>query len=203
MIKFPKVLFCLLLAVTFALNSFTVMAEEQIPTKTVINFDDKVEYPLERSDAMEISLAPERDGKSTKALHILGGEYSADLTLNETIICGSPSDNYATKNTDGVFGVPVKAETLYKFTCYAYLKAGGEWTVVVTNYNFDEIPVHINFGKALKRKNFYRHLYESSNVIPTPDAEIIGISAVANRVTSGFYDTNPAHSVAVYTSQRD
>ena len=174
MIKFLKRLFCLLSAVVFALNGFTVMAEEQIPTKTVINFDDKAEYPLERSDAMEISLAPERDGKSTKALHILGGEYDADLALNETTICGSPSDNYATQNTDSVFCLPVKAETLYKFTCYAYLKAGGE----------------INYLAVYADANNYFTMHRAEYLNDTPN-EWVKIETVfrtlENQTVAGIY----------------
>ena len=49
-------------------------------------------------------------------------------------------------------------------------------------------------------KTFYRHLYDVNNVIPTEDAKIIPASARASNVKTGFYDTLPGYSVAVYTT---
>lgn len=82
-------------------------------------------------------------------------------------------------------------------------RTDGEWTVIVTNYNISETPIHVNFEKSMKRKNFYRHLYDANDVTPTSNAEIIGVSAVAKKVTTGFYDTLPPYSVAVYTTVKD
>ncbi len=87
--------------------------------------------------------------------------------------------------------------------CSAIQRTDGEYTVVVTNYNLMDTPVHVSFEKSMGGKNFYRHLYDMNNVVPTEDAEIIEASAKAKNVTTGFYDTLPGYSVAVYTTVAD
>ena len=76
----------------------------------------------------------------------------------------------------------------------------GEYTVVVTNYNYLESPIQIKFEKSMGGKNFYRHLYWASSIEPVPGCEMIEADAVAKGVTEGFYDIIPGGSVAVYTT---
>lgn len=82
-------------------------------------------------------------------------------------------------------------------------RTDGEWTVVVTNYNIIDTPIHINFEEAMGGKTFYRHLYDVNNIIPTEEAKIIPASAKASNVETGFYDMLPGYSVAVYTTVKD
>lgn len=96
-------------------------------------------------------------------------------------------------------------ETVEGYSVYisCIKRTDGEWTVVVTNYNILDTPIHINFEKSMGGKTFYRHLYDINNIVPTEEAEIIGVSARATDVTTGFYDTLPGYSVAVYTTDKD
>lgn len=76
----------------------------------------------------------------------------------------------------------------------------GEWTVVVTNYNYLDAPIKIQFEKSMGGKNFYRYLYWASNIEPVPGCEMIEADSTAKGVTEGFYDIIPGGSVAVYTT---
>jgi hypothetical protein len=76
----------------------------------------------------------------------------------------------------------------------------GEITVVVTNYETDEMGIELTFMKELGGKTFYRHVYDIATVNPTPNAEIIGTSAIARNVNEGLFDVLPPCSVAVYTT---
>lgn len=76
----------------------------------------------------------------------------------------------------------------------------GNWTVIVVNYNFEEMPVKIQFEKSVGGKTFNRYLYEPNKITPTVNAQMIGISAEARDVTTGFYDTIPIGAVAIYTT---
>ena len=100
-------------------------------------------------------------------------------------------------------GTVYKTEEGYSIYISCIERTDGEWTVVVTNYNITDTPIHINFEKSMDGKTFYRHLYDVNNVIPTEDAKIIPASARASNVKTGFYDTLPGYSVAVYTTVKD
>lgn len=76
----------------------------------------------------------------------------------------------------------------------------GHITVIVTNYETDEMGIELTFEKALGGKTFYRHVYDIATVKPTPDAQIIGVNGVAKNVDEGLFDVLPACSVAVYTT---
>ena len=94
---------------------------------------------------------------------------------------------YASENAFGLYISAIKRDD-------------GEYTVVVTNYNYLESPVQIKFEKSMGGKNFYRHLYWASSIEPVPGCEMIEADAVAKGVTDGFYDIIPGGSVAVYTT---
>lgn len=85
----------------------------------------------------------------------------------------------------------------------AIKRTDGEYTVVVTNYNFEDTPIQIEFAKSMGGKNFYRHLYWASAIEAVPGCETIKADAVAKGVTKGFCDTLPGGSVAVYTTVKD
>ncbi len=85
----------------------------------------------------------------------------------------------------------------------AIKRTDGEYTVVVTNYNFEDTPIQIEFAKSMGGKNFYRHLYWASTIEAVPGCETIKADAVAKGVTDGFCDTLPGGSVAVYTTVKD
>jgi hypothetical protein len=78
----------------------------------------------------------------------------------------------------------------------------GETTVVVTNYELDAINVKINFEKSMGGKNFYRYIYDTTTIEPISSAEMIAADAVAEKVKTGFCDTLPAGSVAIYTTEK-
>ena len=79
----------------------------------------------------------------------------------------------------------------------------GRYTVIVVNYNVEEMPVRLNFEKSLGKQTFYRHLYTTSDVVPTAEAKIIGTSHILKNVTRTLHDTLPGYSVAVYTTDPD
>lgn len=81
-------------------------------------------------------------------------------------------------------------------------RTDGEWTIVVTNHNVDDVNAKIMLEKSVGGKTFYRHRYTTA-IVPTPSAAIIGVDAVAKNVTTGFYDTLPGFSVSVYTTVKD
>ena len=113
---------CIILLLSAINSSFVASAKENNPPKkTVITFDDNRAYKLQ-DKAMEIALAPEHNGKKTKALHIKSGQYDADVCLNEATLAGD-WNNYP--NSDPVFTFSVKPETTYRFSCLAYLENGG------------------------------------------------------------------------------
>lgn len=97
-------------------------------------------------------------------------------------------------------GSVYQTENAYGAYISCIKRTDGEWTIVVTNYNILDTPIHINFEKSMGGKTFYRHLYDVNNIIPTEEAKIIPVSAKASNVTTGFYDTLPGYSVAVYTT---
>lgn len=78
----------------------------------------------------------------------------------------------------------------------------GEITVIVTNYNYEDTAVNINFEKSLGGKNFYRHLYDANTIVPRPGNAMIPADAVAKDVTTVIRDNLPSMSVAVYTTEK-
>ena len=85
-------------------------------------------------------------------------------------------------------------------TINATRQPDGNWTVMVINTNRDPSSIQVNFSGAINR-TFYRHVYDPANV-PTNHA-VIGTSAVYNNVATGFGDSLPARSVAIYTTIDD
>lgn len=90
----------------------------------------------------------------------------------------------------------------YSVYLSAIRRDDGEWTVVVTNYNFEDTDIRINFEASMGGKNFYRHLYNVNTVTPVIGADTIPADAVAKNVTVGFADTLAGGSVAVYTTEK-
>lgn len=82
-------------------------------------------------------------------------------------------------------------------------RTDGEWTVVVTNYNYWDTAFSINFEKSLGGKTFYRYLYDTETVQRSVGDEMIHADAVARNVTTCINDELPACSVAVYTTVTD
>lgn len=81
-------------------------------------------------------------------------------------------------------------------------RTDGNWTIVATNHTVDDVPVKIMLEKSLGGKTFYRHRY-TTQIVPTPSATMIGVDAVAENITTGFYDTLSGYSVSVYTTVKD
>ena len=77
----------------------------------------------------------------------------------------------------------------------------GVITLIVTNYNLEDMPAEISFTKSLGGKNLYRYRYENSNIEAAQGNEMIKADAVAKNVTNKFYDTFPPYSVTVYSTQ--
>ncbi len=100
-------------------------------------------------------------------------------------------------------GTTYGCEVVYGVYLSAIQRTDGEWTVAVTNYNYEDTPIKISFEKSMGGKTFYRHLYDTNHIEPKPGNDMIGISATAKNVTTGFYDTLPGGSVAVYTTVKD
>lgn len=100
-------------------------------------------------------------------------------------------------------GTTYDCEVSFGVYLSAIQRTDGEWTVAVTNYNYEDTPIKISFEKSMGGKTFYRHLYDTNHLEPKPGNDMIGISAIAKNVTTGFYDTLPGGSVAVYTTVKD
>lgn len=79
----------------------------------------------------------------------------------------------------------------------------GEITVVVTNVDVEEKPINVKFAKSVGGRNFYRYCYDVSTIEPTQGNEMIQADAVAEKVTTDIYDTMPACSVFVYSTQKN
>lgn len=110
--------------------------------------------------------------------------YSASL-LTKYIGSGSIYETIGPEY--GVYGSAIKRDD-------------GETTVVVTNYNFEDTHVKVQFAKSMAGKTFYRYLYNTNTIEPASSSEMINADAVAKGVTTGFYDCLPAGSVAVYST---
>lgn len=77
----------------------------------------------------------------------------------------------------------------------------GVITLIVTNYNMEEIPAEISFTKSIGGKNLYRYRYNNAEIEAAQGNEMIKADAVAEKVTDKFYDTIPPYSVTVYSTQ--
>ena len=77
----------------------------------------------------------------------------------------------------------------------------GEWTVVVTNYNFADTAFRVHFDESMGGKDFYRYVYDPTTIEPAAGGKTLPCSAVAENVTTGFKDTLPAGAVAIYTTE--
>lgn len=95
------------------------------PVVTEITFDDNRPYSFQASSTMKIDKAPERDGKQTNALRIMKGDHSVNAFLNWNSVVGQWGNEEATKDSDPVFTIPVKENTLYNFSVWMYLEEGG------------------------------------------------------------------------------
>lgn len=84
----------------------------------------------------------------------------------------------------------------------AIKRTDGEWTVVVTNYNFENTPINIHFAKSMGGKDFYRYIYNPITIEPAEGTEMIKADAVAENITTGFSDTLPSGCVAIYTTEK-
>ena len=105
-------------------DDITLMLTDNIPfdghqgvsDQVLINFDDYM-VNLEQTDRMSIAKGPERNGSQTKALYVKGGSYSNATFLNWST---------TTKDTDPVFTIPVKENTLYNLSFYVYIPKNGD-----------------------------------------------------------------------------
>lgn len=79
----------------------------------------------------------------------------------------------------------------------------GVITVVVTNMDVESKDINVTFAKNVGGRNFYRYCYDVTTIEPTQGNEMIQAGAVAERVTTNIYDTIPACSVVVYSTQKN
>lgn len=94
-----------------------------------------------------------------------------------------------------------KCEVAYGLYISAIERDDGEITLLVTNYNMEEIPAEIAFAKSLGGRDFYRYRYNNAEIKAAQGNEMIKADAVAENVTDKFYDTIPPYSVTVYSTQ--
>ena len=99
--------------INLALTSYQAFEGYNGPQdKVLINFDD---YAIALSNpATEIVPAPAYNGQVSNALHSVPGDYSNAQTLNP---------GTTTTYRDPVFTIPVKENTLYRFSLRAYLQS--------------------------------------------------------------------------------
>ncbi len=78
----------------------------------------------------------------------------------------------------------------------------GNITLSVVNYSDKEQTCTFEVNRLLER-TFYRHTYNSKNVLPDETASLPAADKVFENVTTEITDTLPAMSIAVYTTLRD
>lgn len=78
----------------------------------------------------------------------------------------------------------------------------GNYSVMVVNSGQEDRNIDISFSADLNR-DFYRHLYNSDEIMPDDKAEIIGIDKKFENVEKNIVDTIPAYSMAIYTTRMD
>ena len=96
-----------------------------------------------------------------------------------------------------------ECEVAYGLYISAIERDDGEITLLVTNYNMEDTPAEISFAKSVGGKNFYRYRYNNAEIKSAQGNEMIKADAVAEKVTDRFYDTIPAYSVTVYSTQKN
>ena len=96
-----------------------------------------------------------------------------------------------------------KCEVGYGLYISAVEREDGVLTLIVTNYNMEDMPAEISFAKSIGGKNLYRYRYSNSEIQAAQGNEMIKADAVAEKVTDRFYDTIPAYSVTVYSTQKN
>lgn len=78
----------------------------------------------------------------------------------------------------------------------------GNYAVLVVNSGQNDREIGVNFADGLNR-DFYRHLYNSSEIVPDESARIIGVDKKFENVEKSFEDIIPAYSMAIYTTRMD
>ena len=97
--------------ITVTLTDYTAFSGYNGPQqKTLINFDDY--YVTLTNPTYTVAKAPARDGVSSNAMFVKEGNYGVSQTLNPATCPGY---------NDKVFTVPVKENTLYRWSCWVYV----------------------------------------------------------------------------------
>ena len=78
----------------------------------------------------------------------------------------------------------------------------GNYTITVVNYSQKEQEVCLEFNTHFG-KNFYRHRYIASEIVPDDSATLPPVDKIFESVDNKIEDTLPAMSVAVYTTLSD
>lgn len=123
-------------------------------------------------------------------------------SLNESIVPFNPYYAVSLMSRYIGQGKTFKCDVDYSLYISAIERTDGEITVMVTNYDYFDANFKISFDKSLGGRTFYRHLYTVHTVKPVEGADFIGVSAVAKNVKTAIYDTIPAGSVAIYTTDK-
>lgn len=85
----------------------------------------------------------------------------------------------------------------------AIQRTDGEWTLLVTNYNEQDVPVEIGFAEGMGGKNFYHYEYCPNTINPTEGNEMIGSDRTISGVDALLCDTLTARTVNIYTTELD
>lgn len=76
----------------------------------------------------------------------------------------------------------------------------GNWTIIVTNNNAEDVKISIDIEKSLGGVKFYRHQYIASEVVKNIAGQIIPANKTFKNVTVSLNDILRPGSVAVYTT---
>lgn len=76
----------------------------------------------------------------------------------------------------------------------------GNWTIIITNNNTEEVKITVDIEKTLGGAKLYRHQYLTSEDYRNIAAQIIPANKTFKNVTTGFTDVLRPASVAVYTT---
>lgn len=76
----------------------------------------------------------------------------------------------------------------------------GDWTIVVTNNNLEEVRFSVDIAKSLGGVKLYRHQYVAAEVVKNIAGQIIPANKTIKDVKTGFADILRPNSVAVYTT---
>ena len=77
-----------------------------------------------------------------------------------------------------------------------------ETTVVVTCYDEEETDIEVSFEKSFEGKTFYKYVYDTKNITPTPEIEMIKCSETKENVTDKITDKLSGYCVVVYTTAK-